>query len=238
MLSISDDQLEEAEDAPLNPNYKQIDILDLKNIKEYFGINQHNLNYATELGLLIERVNVATLVSYFQIWDGPAKWYAPFDGPNSVTPNRMSIRENAYYADSDVGITVNKDGEQIFIVEIYYRILPPTIQVKYLSIDYRVWGTKTYIVPRGRYYIALKKDNKPETDDINSTANHTYSTENHIRFFDNNDDNSSYTNDGVLWTMDNFTGWTTFEDASKYAAFIDFSETFIKFDIDRHDIGN
>lgn len=230
-MSISDEQLEEAEDAPINPNYKQISILDLKNIKEYFGINQNNLDYATELGLLIERVNVATLVTHFQIWAGPAKWYAPFDGPMSVTPHKTSIRENAYYADEEVGISVTKDGEQVFIIEIEYRILPPTIRVKYLSISYRVFGAKTYIIPRGNYYIALKRDNQPQISD-------TYTSESHVRFFDNGDENISLTKDGVLFTMDSLSGWTTIEDASKYAALIDFSENFIKFDIDRHDIGN
>lgn len=225
-MSISDEQLEEAEDAPINPNYKQINILDLKNIKEYYGINQNNLDYATELGLLIERVNTATLVTHFQIWAGLAKDFAPFDGPMNVTPHKTSIKDNAYYADREVGITCDKDGEQVFIIEFQYRTLPPTVRVKYFTISYRVHGTKTYIVPRGHYYIALKRDNQPTIDD-------NYTSATHVRFFDNNDEDIALMYDGALFTMNSLSIFTSIWESSEYAETIDFFEEFIKFDIDK-----
>lgn len=121
--------------------------MDLRNINEYYGINENNLPYATELGLIIENRNNVPVVSYLQIWSGPGKWFSPIDGPNPVTPFAINVKENFYYSDESVAVEVTKAGEQAFVILVEYLVLQKSIRVKYFTFSFNRFGNKTFIIP-------------------------------------------------------------------------------------------
>lgn len=139
----------------------------------------------------------------------------------------LSVRDNMYYADEDVGIEVTEAHEKAFVVMIRDLGSKNQYKIVFFVFDKLRFGVQRFIIPSNCWYCAYKSSYRSDTENYNWFFN--------ARFFDEQPRNDTIGKFESVFSIDGLIGFTSVAEAFRCAPCIDVDKNLINFDFEGTD---